>query len=81
LGIATQLGIGEKGYRLLYSCTHIDQGQWHFRKDGLLYHLQRLYVPDDEAVQSKLFACFHENPLAGHFGKKRTLKLIQRHYH
>jgi hypothetical protein len=22
LGIATQLGIGEKGYGLLYSCTH-----------------------------------------------------------
>ena len=28
----------------------LDQGQWHFRKDRLLYHLQRLYVPDDEAV-------------------------------
>src|SRR5277367_875443 len=21
------------------------QGQWHFRDDGLLYHLHRLYVP------------------------------------
>ena len=59
----------------------LDQGQWHFRKDGLLYHLQRLYVPDDEAVRSELFACFHEDPLAGHFGEKRTLELIQRHYH
>ena len=54
----------------------LDQGQWHFRKDGLLYHFQRLYVPDDEAVRSELFACFHEDPLAGHFGKKRTLELI-----
>jgi hypothetical protein len=54
----------------------LDQGQWHFRKDGLLYHLQRLYVPDDKAVRSELFACFHEDPLAGHFGEKRTLELI-----
>ena len=54
----------------------LDQGQWLFRKDGLLYHLQRLYVPDDKAVQSELFVYFHEVPLAGHFGEKRTLELI-----
>ena len=42
----------------------------------MLYHLQRLYVPDDEAVGSELFACFHEDPLAGHFGEKMTLELI-----
>ena len=52
------------------------QGQWHFRDDGLLYHLHRLYVPDNEAARSELFACFYKDPLAGHFGKKRTLKLI-----
>jgi hypothetical protein len=56
-------------------------GQWHLREDGLLYHLHRLYVPDNEALRSELFACFHEDPLAGHFGEKRTLELIQRHYH
>jgi hypothetical protein len=32
----------------------LDQGKWHFRKDGLLYYLQRLYVPDKEVVQSRL---------------------------
>jgi hypothetical protein len=47
----------------------------------LPYHLLKLYVPDDEAVRSKLFAYFHEDPLAGHFSKKRTLELIQHHYH
>jgi len=57
------------------------QGQWHFRDDGLLYHIHRLYVPDNEAVRSELFACFHEDSLAGHFGEKRTLELVQRHYH
>ena len=57
------------------------QGQWHFRSDGLLYYLHRLYVPDNEAVRNELFACFHEDPLAGHFGEKRTLELVQRHYH
>jgi transposase InsO family protein len=57
------------------------QGQWHFRDDGLLYHLHRLYVPDNEAVRSELFACFHEDSLAGHFGERRTLELVQRHYH
>jgi hypothetical protein len=47
----------------------------------LLYHLQRLYVPDDEMVRSELFTCFYEDPLAGHFSEKRTLELIQCHYH
>lgn len=61
--------------------TENSQGQWHFRRDGLLYYLHRLYVPDNEAVRSELFSCFHEDPLAGHFGEKRTLDLIQRHYH
>ncbi len=27
-----------------------EQGQWHFREDGLLYHLYRLYIPDNEAL-------------------------------
>src|SRR6202048_23618 len=27
------------------------QGQWHFRDDGLLYHLHRLYVPATEAAR------------------------------
>jgi hypothetical protein len=57
-----------------------EHGMWHFR-DGLLYHLQRLYVPDNEALRSELFACFHEDQLAGHFGERRTLELIQWHYH
>ena len=57
------------------------QGQWHFQDDGLLYHLHRLYVPNNEAVWSELFACFYKDSLAGHFGEKRTLKLVQRHYH
>jgi hypothetical protein len=48
----------------------LDQGQWHFHKYGLLYHLQRLYVLDNKAVWSELFTCFHEDPLAGHFGEK-----------
>ena len=47
----------------------------------MLYYLQRLYVPDDKAVRSELFACFYEDSLAGHFGEKRTLELIQRYYH
>jgi hypothetical protein len=59
----------------------VGRGQWHFRNDGLLYHLHRLYVPDNKALRDELFACFHEDPLAGHFGEKRTLELIQRHYH
>jgi hypothetical protein len=56
------------------------QGRWNF-KDGLLYYLHRLYVPDDDAIWSELFAYFHKGPLAGHFGEKGTLELIQRHYH
>ncbi len=59
----------------------IEQGRWHFWDDGLLYHLHQLYVLDNEALRSELFTCFHEDPLAGHFGKKWTLELIQRHYH
>jgi len=57
------------------------QGQWHFRDDGLLYYLHCLYVLDNEAVWSELFACFYKDSLAGHFGEKRTLELVQRHYY
>jgi hypothetical protein len=57
------------------------EDKWHFRNDGLLYYIHRLYVPDNEAVRSELFSCFHEGPLAGHRGDDKTLNHIQRHYH
>ena len=54
----------------------LDQRQWHFYKNRLLYYFQRLYVSDNEVVRGELFTYFHKDPLAGYFGKKRMLKLI-----
>ena len=59
----------------------LDQRQWHFHKDELLYYLQRLYVPDNKAVRSELFICFYKDPLIGYFSEKKMLELIQCYYH
>jgi len=47
----------------------------------MLYYIHRLYVLDNEAVRSELFVYFHKDPLARHFREKKTLELMQRHYH
>ena len=47
--------------------------------DRLLYHQSLLFVP--EAIQMELISRYHNNPLAGHFGIKKTRELLARKYY
>ena len=71
------------------------KGPWSKEgEDELLYFRERLYVPKegesmrkalyvpgDKSLRRALIERFHDAPLAGHFGRQRTLELIQRHFH
>lgn len=48
--------------------------------DGLLYHHSRICVPDQVALRQEILRSCHDSPLAGHFGQKRTLQLVDRHF-
>jgi hypothetical protein len=42
---------------------------------------EKAYVLPDKAVQNKIMKICHNKPTAGHFGHKKTLKLVQRKYY
>ena len=46
-----------------------------------MYYLYWLYIPENKALQSKLFKCFYKDLLAGYFRKKRILELFQQYYY
>jgi len=41
----------------------------------------RIYLPQGGAVRTQVLRSHHDDPLAGHFGAKKTLALIQRKYY
>ncbi len=51
---------------------------FHF-KDGIIYHSDQIYVPDGN-LRLELLKIFHDSPLAGHFGTRKTIELLRRHY-
>ncbi|SCO20290.1 uncharacterized protein FFB20_15917 [Fusarium fujikuroi] len=50
-------------------------------KDNLLYFKDRLYVLLEPNLRKEILGLYHDDPLAGHFGIKRTQELIQRKLH
>ena len=47
--------------------------------DGMLHHLGLLYVP--EIIRTELISRQHDDPLAGHFGVKKTQELLSQKYY
>ena len=47
---------------------------------GLLHKEGRVVIPKDPAVCSQVLRMHHNDPLAGHFGKDKTTKLVERKY-
>ena len=47
--------------------------------DGVLHHQGLPYVP--EIIRTELISKHHNNPLAGHFGIKKTRELFSRKYY
>jgi RNase H-like domain found in reverse transcriptase/Integrase zinc binding domain len=50
-------------------------------QDGILFHNDLIYVPDDDSLKLRLLRAHHDDPLAGHFGTTRTLELLTRNYY
>jgi hypothetical protein len=47
-------------------------------KGGFLYHGDRLYIPADAALRTRLLHECHDTPTAGHVGTEKTLELAKR---
>jgi len=45
-------------------------------KDGLLYYKNRLYLPEDEALQTEIAQGCHDSLVAGHFGEVKTIEIV-----
>jgi len=60
--------------------TH-PSGKWRAGEDRLLRHDGKLYVPEFAALRCQLLLKYHDDPLAGHFGTKRTTELLSRNYY
>jgi len=52
--------------------------QW---KDGLLWYQGKIWIPNDEGIQTALIAKHHKPPPAGYGGTAKTTKLIGRRYY
>jgi transposase InsO family protein len=48
--------------------------------DGILRKADRVYVPHQEAIRNRLLELFHDCPSGGHWGRDKTLQLVQRHF-
>ena len=51
--------------------------EW-IEKDGLLYYKNRLYIPQDESLQTKIAQGCHDLVVAGHFGQEKTIERVTR---
>jgi len=49
-------------------------------KDGLLYYKNRLYIPEDEGLQTEIGQGCHDSLVAGHFGQDKTIEIVTRDF-
>jgi len=54
--------------------------EW-IEKDGLLYYKNRLYIPEDEALQTERAPGCHNALVAGHFGQEKTIEIGTRDFY
>ncbi|MCW2743449.1 MAG: uncharacterized protein JWR45_3871 [Blastococcus sp.] len=50
-------------------------------KNGLLYKNDRLYIPNDKDIRTKLLHEAHDNSISGHVGVAKTVELLSRNYY
>ena len=55
--------------------------KWLVDQEGLLRYQNRLYIPERNGLRQKLLNIYHNDPLAGHFGRTRTTELLKRKFH
>ena len=57
-----------------------DPPRWRVDDAGILRFKGAVYVPPNQALRMEIFKICHDDPLAGHFGYKKTQELIRRKY-
>ena len=54
---------------------------WSIDSEGGLRYRKRLYIPPCAKLRQKILNLYHDDPLAGHFGRNRTEELVKRKFH
>src|ERR1700726_4351209 len=54
--------------------------KWSMDDDGLLHECGRIYVLDVNDLRLRVLCARHDHPLAGHFGRTKTMALVFRDY-
>jgi dUTP pyrophosphatase len=54
--------------------------QWSI-SDDLLYYKDRLFIPNNEDLQTLIAKQCHDSRIAGHFGQEKTLEIITRDFY
>ena len=54
--------------------------QWS-TSEGLLYYMDRLFIPDNEDLQTFIAKSCHHSKIAGHFGQEKTVEIITRDFY
>jgi hypothetical protein len=50
-------------------------------KDGRLYYKDRLVVPNDNVLRTRILAECHDSAVGGHIGKDRTIEQVKRRFY
>lgn len=61
--------------------TPAERARYTIDEEGLVRRGEVLYVPEDPALRLKILKELHDSTLAGHPGRRRTRKLLQRYYY
>jgi len=51
------------------------------KKDGLLYYKNRLYITNDEGLQTTIAKGCHDSQVAGHFGQEQMVEIVTRDFY
>jgi len=54
--------------------------QWSI-SEGLLYYKDRLFIPDNEDLQTLTAKSYHDFKIAGHFGQEITREILTRDFY
>jgi len=54
--------------------------EW-IEQDGLLDYKNRLYIPEDEALQAEIAQGCHDSLVAGHFGQEKRIEIVTRDFY
>ncbi|GFG20831.1 RNA-directed DNA polymerase (Reverse transcriptase) [Aspergillus udagawae] len=57
------------------------QKYWNIDSEDLLRFKGKLFVPNAERLRNRLISIYHDEPLAGHFGRNRTEALLRQKFH